>query len=1020
MNNCITKVPLGTIYLYQGLDQNCKPVWNYADNGSGNSAPESGTPLRKGDSVLGADKLTHIIDDGFISSILDIIDTASLDLTLTGNDLKGDVNPLWVKSLLTVNPSTYINLTYNSTTGVISASLNTTLLFEDYFANLQIGAFAYGATFLVGVDGKKYTIPAQTVSYEASSKRLYISNGNFAILPLTALELSSELSNLPTTTDAVYGTTLVLGNDGAWHKLPVVSGGGGTDSQQLSIAGNVLSLTNGGSVTLPSGGTDSQQLSIAGNVISLTNGGSVTLPASSGTDSQQLSIAGNVISLTNGGSVTLPSSSATTNDISSAVNTLTSNVNGVSDTASIINSNQISVSQASVVSTVNGVASTQAIGAGVAARIAAFDSSGALIHAAVPSGGGGSGANTNDLSSAANIMTSNVDGHVDTAPIINTNQIDISPSFITSNVNGIISTKPILTGTPTAILGFNSSNVPITVTPASLGGGGGVTTNDISSAGNILTSTVNGVSDTSTIITGNQIDISPSFITSNVNGMISARPILTGTPVKILGFDSSNIPITVSPASLGGGTDSQQLSISGNTLSLTNGGSVTLPSAGATTNSLSMTSGGITSTVNGVASTISTPTAGINEFLGFNFSGNPVKSTLGNTLTSNNNRITSTVNGTAANLDANIGTVQYVAGWNSSGAFTSQLASALGGGGSSYTFNDTNSIDLVTSGTTITGNVKKSAASNNSIIENADGLYSPSTLSDLGNPSVIPQGVAAVMGVTDVLGKDLKWRTLPTVSGGGTDSQQLSISGNTLSISNGNSVTLPSSGATTNALTSSNFRIHSNVNGVTASYLPPAGTLFKSVGFDTNGDLIMASPNSFNNLTFIQGGPPNGASHLYAQLDLGVGTYTPGGVLPGSLGGLITVNNPYGVGVDMDFIIFPEQICSLAGFDTLPAGVNSAVASCSIDFFDPSSGLWVEYAANVVNTTVRVSPPPPAGYSATTHAHDNWKSPYKLSIAGGAFGPTQINYRTRLQVYSGVLASVYIWNPVFTVIGLIA
>ena len=965
MSNCSTKVPIGNIYLYQGLDENCKPVWNYADNGSGSNNTEAGTALRKGDSVLGSDKLTHIIDDGFIGSILDIIDTSSLDLSLVGNDLKGEVNPLWVKALLSVSPTTYINMSYNSSTGVISASLNTSLLFSDYFANLQIGAFAYGATFLVGVDGKKYTVPPQTVSYEASSKRLYISNGNFAVLPLTALELSSELNNLPTTTDAVYGTTVVLGKDGAWHKLPAVSGGGGTDSQQLSISGNVLSLTNGGSVTLPSG-TDSQQLSIAGNVISLTNGGSVTLPASSGTDSQQLSIsgnvlsltnggsvtlpsggtdsqqlsiAGNVISLTNGGSVTLPSSSATTNDISSAVNTLTSNVNGVSDTTSIINSNQISVSQTSVVSTVNGVASTQAIGSGVAARIAAFDSSGVLIHAAVPSGGGGSGANTNDLSSAANIMTSNVDGHVDTAPIINTNQIDISPSFITSNVNGII----------------------------------------------------------------------------------SARPILTGTPVKILGFDSNNVPITVTPASLGGGTDSQQLSIAGNVISLTNGGSVTLPSNPATTNALSMNNAGITSTVNGVSSTVNTPTGGINEFLGFNFSGNPVKSTLGNTLTSNNNRITSTVNGTAANLDANIGTVHYVAGWNSSGAFTSQLASGLGGGsGTSYTFNDTNSIDLVTSGTTITGNVKRSSAANNSIVENADGLYSPSTLSDLGNPSVIPQGVAAVMGVTDVLGKDLKWRTLPTVSGGGTDSQQLSISGNTLSISNGNSVTLPSSGATTNALTSSNFRIHSNVNGVTASYLPPAGTLFKSVGFDTNGDLIMASPNSFNNLTFIQGGPPNGASHLYAQLDLGVGTYTPGGVLPGSLGGLITVNNPYGVGVDMDFIIFPEQICSLAGFDTLPAGVNSAVASCSIDFFDPSSGLWVEYAANVVNTTVRVSPPPPAGYSATTHAHDNWKSPYKLSIAGGAFGPTQINYRTRLQVYSGVLASVYIWNPVFTVIGLIA
>ena len=449
----------------------------------------------------------------------------------------------------------------------------------------------------------------------------------------------------------------------------------------------------------------------------------------------------------------------------------------------------------------------------------------------LPANGGGGGTTTNALSlNQTNGLQSVVNGVTASLPIpsgvlskaigydsagnavygnpasITSSSVQLASGFITTTINGFGAAQPILTGTPVKILGFDSNDLPITVTPASLGGGGGVITNDLSSASNTMTSNVSGVIDTAPIINTNQIDISPSFITSNVNGIISARPILTGTPIKILGFDSSNIPITVTPASLGGGTDSQTLS----------------------------------------------------------------------------------------------------------------------------------------------------------------------------------------------------------------------LAGNTLSISNGNSVTLPSGGATTNSLTSSNFKLISNVNGVTSDLVPPSGTLFAALGFDTGGNLIRATPNSFDNLTFIQGGPPNGASHLYSQLDLGVGTYTPGGVLPGSLGGLITINNPYGVGIDMDFIIFPEQICSLAGFDTLPAGVNSAVASCSIDFFDPSSGLWVEYAANVVNTTVRVSPPPPAGYSATTHAHDNWKSPYRVSIAGGAFGPTQINYRTRLQVHSGVLASVYIWNPVFTVIGVIA
>jgi hypothetical protein len=50
---------------------------------------------------------------------------------------------------------------------------------------------------------------------------------------------------LPTGPVAAAGT-LVLGKDGQYHALPADS-----DAQALSIAGNTISLTNGGSVTLP-------------------------------------------------------------------------------------------------------------------------------------------------------------------------------------------------------------------------------------------------------------------------------------------------------------------------------------------------------------------------------------------------------------------------------------------------------------------------------------------------------------------------------------------------------------------------------------------------------------------------------------------------------------------------------------------------------------------------------------------------------------------------------------------------
>jgi hypothetical protein len=76
----------------------------------------------------------------------------------------------------------------------------------------------------------------------------------------------------PTGAPAVAGD-LVIGADGQKHALPVAGG-----SQNLTIAGQTLSISGGNSVTLPD--SDTQALSIAGNVLSLTNGGSVTLPAS--------------------------------------------------------------------------------------------------------------------------------------------------------------------------------------------------------------------------------------------------------------------------------------------------------------------------------------------------------------------------------------------------------------------------------------------------------------------------------------------------------------------------------------------------------------------------------------------------------------------------------------------------------------------------------------------------------------------------------------------------------------------
>jgi len=124
-----------------------------------------------------------------------------------------------------------------------------------------------------------------------------------------------------------------------------------TDEQQLSLSGNELSLTNGGTVTLAmDSDTDTlneiQQLSLSGRFIILEKGGNIELPVdqyedadadttnelqtlsldgdvlslegasapstvnlgkyADNTDDQKIAIAGNEISLENGGSITLP------------------------------------------------------------------------------------------------------------------------------------------------------------------------------------------------------------------------------------------------------------------------------------------------------------------------------------------------------------------------------------------------------------------------------------------------------------------------------------------------------------------------------------------------------------------------------------------------------------------------------------------------------------------------------------------------------------------------------------------
>jgi hypothetical protein len=96
-------------------------------------------------------------------------------------------------------------------------------------AALPIGPAAVpGATQLLGTDGQYHVLPAAGTDCAA---------------------VAACVAALPVGPAAVFGATALLGADGQYHTLPTPAVA--ADTQDLSIAGNVISLTNGGSVTLP-------------------------------------------------------------------------------------------------------------------------------------------------------------------------------------------------------------------------------------------------------------------------------------------------------------------------------------------------------------------------------------------------------------------------------------------------------------------------------------------------------------------------------------------------------------------------------------------------------------------------------------------------------------------------------------------------------------------------------------------------------------------------------------------------
>ena len=139
---------------------------------------------------------------------------------------------------------------------------------------------------------------------------LTISSGNSVTLANTNTDTQTLTANLS-------GTDLRLQITGSSTQTVGLSALSNTDSQTLSLAGQVLTISAGNSVTLSNTNTDSQTLTLVGQVLTISSGNSVTL-ANTNTDTQTIhgSLVGNTLNLWNQGTT----SSATIN-LSALANT---------------------------------------------------------------------------------------------------------------------------------------------------------------------------------------------------------------------------------------------------------------------------------------------------------------------------------------------------------------------------------------------------------------------------------------------------------------------------------------------------------------------------------------------------------------------------------------------------------------------------------------------------------------------------------------------------------------------------
>ena len=665
-----------------------------------------------------------------------------------------------------------------------------------HFLETQIGGTSIGTEQLVYVPYSKYADKAGSVDLIAGNGIAIMGGAVTNILP------DQVVTVLGTGATTVSGT---------YPNFTIFS----TDSQQLHFSNDTLYLVNGGSIYL--GGyldnTDSQSISLSNNHLGIT--GSLSMvdltPYLDNTDGQTLSYdpATGILSISNGNAVAIPIPDGSETHIIGSSNV---NVTGIGTSIvpyiiSILTKDVVSTNPhltvlngtGQIVGTNNmsiDLITSNVTTTGSAALSVNSGTNGSIIGASplninlsegnlttttsglTISGTGKTLGSNLIIDVATNAL--NQQGLVAAPTLANTHQVwatDASGNPSWTNSNATIVKKDVTSSTIGMNIGNGTNQVAGTTnmtvdynlptgigalasgTQGVLGGSGNAntyvgadgqlhalpaaspaTTNVLTSNGNDISSIVNGVTATTTAVNSVSNTSIANVLSTTVNGVTGAAvPMVNSISNTSAGNNLSTTVngISSSPVSI---INSNTLSSTGNTITNETNG-VTSSTAIINTHSNALTKvGGLVNTVNGVTATTAIPAGAVTDIVGFNGSGVAVNQPISDFLTG-----ATTVSNTSTANDLST-TVNGV-----TGAAVPMV----------------NSISNTSAGNNLSTTVNGVASAPVSIINsNAISLVGDSL-------------TTSVNGVTGVGVSLAPYK------------QMLSINGNSLSISNGNNITLP-------------------------------------------------------------------------------------------------------------------------------------------------------------------------------------------------------------------------------------